>query len=203
MSIQVLCPFLNSIIILFLQLNCMSFFIFILDINPLSDMWFANVFSHSSSCLSNLLFALLCQSSSVWCSSVCLLWLLLAVLLVSYLINHCLDQYWASQVVLVVKNMPANAGDKKRGFDTWVRKIPWRRAWQLTPYSCLENSMDRGAWWATVHRSQRVKHDWSDIACMQDQCQASFPLYFLLGVLWFLILHLSLWPISSSFFWVV
>ena len=149
------------------------------------------------------LFALLCQSSSIWCSSVGLLWLLLAVLLVSYLINHCLDQYWASQVVLVVKNTPANAGDKKRGFDTWVRKIPWRRAWQLTPYSCLENSMDRGAWWATVHRSQRVKHDWSDIACMQDQCQASFPLYFLLGVLCFLILHLSLWPISSSFFWVV
>ena len=23
-------------------------------------------------------------------------------------------------------------------------------------YSCLENSMDRGAWWATVHGSQRV-----------------------------------------------
>ena len=30
----------------------------------------------------------------------------------------------ASQVVLVVKNLPANAGDM-------VRKIPWRRAWQL------------------------------------------------------------------------
>ena len=26
-------------------------------------------------------------------------------------------------------------------------------------YSCLENSMDRGAWWATVHGSQRVGHD--------------------------------------------
>jgi len=34
---------------------------------------------------------------------------------------------WASQVALVV-----NAGDK-RGFDPWVRKIPWRRAWQPTP----------------------------------------------------------------------
>ena len=27
-------------------------------------------------------------------------------------------------------------------------------------YYCLENSMDRGAWQATVHGSQRVKHNW-------------------------------------------
>ena len=27
-------------------------------------------------------------------------------------------------------------------------------------YPWLENSMDRGAWWATVHGSQRVRHDW-------------------------------------------
>jgi len=26
-------------------------------------------------------------------------------------------------------------------------------------YSCLENSKDRGAWWATVHGSQRIRHD--------------------------------------------
>ena len=26
-------------------------------------------------------------------------------------------------------------------------------------YSCLENHMDRRAWWTTVHRSQRVGHD--------------------------------------------
>ena len=26
-------------------------------------------------------------------------------------------------------------------------------------YSCLENPMDRGAWWATVHGSQRVGHN--------------------------------------------
>ena len=28
-----------------------------------------------------------------------------------------------------------------------------------TFYSCLENPMDGGAWWATVHGSQRVGHD--------------------------------------------
>ena len=26
-------------------------------------------------------------------------------------------------------------------------------------YSCLENPMDRGAWWATVHGVARVRHD--------------------------------------------
>ena len=26
-------------------------------------------------------------------------------------------------------------------------------------YSCLENSMDRGAWWATVHKVTRVTHN--------------------------------------------
>ena len=28
---------------------------------------------------------------------------------------------------------------------------PWRREWQSLQVSCLGNSMDRGAWWATVH----------------------------------------------------
>ena len=37
-------------------------------------------------------------------------------------------------MALVVKNPPANAGDVRRhGFDPWVGKIPWRRAWQPTP----------------------------------------------------------------------
>ena len=32
-------------------------------------------------------------------------------------------------------------------------------------YSCLEISMDRGAWWATVHRVTKNRHYWSDLAC--------------------------------------
>ena len=32
-----------------------------------------------------------------------------------------------------VKNPPANAGDVRDRFNPWVRKIPWRRAWQHTP----------------------------------------------------------------------
>ena len=36
------------------------------------------------------------------------------------------------------------------GLDPWVGKIPWRREGLSTPYFCLENPMDRGAWWAAV-----------------------------------------------------
>ena len=39
----------------------------------------------------------------------------------------------ASQAALVVKNLPANAGDRRYGFNLWVRKIPSRRKWQHTP----------------------------------------------------------------------
>ena len=36
---------------------------------------------------------------------------------------------------------------------TWLSLFPfmhWRRKWQPTSYSCLENPRDRGAWWAAV-----------------------------------------------------
>ena len=40
---------------------------------------------------------------------------------------------------------------RRCGFDPWVGKIPFKRKWQLQ-YSCLGNSMDRGACWAVVRR---------------------------------------------------
>ena len=53
----------------------------------------------------------------------------------------------------VVKNTPANAGvaGRRRGFDPWVGKVPWRWEWQPIQCPCLENPMDRGASWVTVH----------------------------------------------------
>ena len=46
-----------------------------------------------------------------------------------------------------------NAGDPALscGSDPWIRKIPWRREWLSILVFLQENSMDRGAWWATVH----------------------------------------------------
>ena len=33
----------------------------------------------------------------------------------------------------MVKNLPAMQGPQRHEFDSWVRKIPWKRAWQPTP----------------------------------------------------------------------
>ena len=57
----------------------------------------------------------------------------------------------------MVKNLPASAGDI-RG----VGSIPrWGRAprgghGSPLQYSCLENSMDRGTWWAMVHSIAKI-----------------------------------------------
>ena len=45
--IQFLCPF-NRIVFCVIEL----YVLYILDVNPLSDIWFANIFSHSMGCLS-------------------------------------------------------------------------------------------------------------------------------------------------------
>ena len=41
---------------------------------------------------------------------------------------------------------------KRCGFNPWVRKIPWRRAWHPTPVFLPGESVARGAWWATVYK---------------------------------------------------
>ena len=62
------------------------------------------------------------------------------------------DYLSASQVALVVKNLPANAGKRCR-FDCWVSKMPWKRVKQCTPiFLPGESHGQRGAWRAVVHR---------------------------------------------------
>ena len=57
-----------------------------------------------------------------------------------------------SQVALVVKNPPANAGDLwDTGSIPGSRRSPWEGNGNQLQYSCLENAIDRGDWWATVH----------------------------------------------------
>ena len=46
---------------------------------------------------------------------------------------------------------------KRLGFDPWVGKIPWRRAWQPTPEFLPGESVDRGAWWDTFHRIAQLE----------------------------------------------
>ena len=58
----------------------------------------------------------------------------------------------ASQVALVVKNPPANAGEARDvGSIPRSGRFPGGRHGNPLQHSCLGNSMDRGAWLATVH----------------------------------------------------
>ena len=50
-----------------------------------------------------------------------------------------------------------DAGD--RGSLTGWGRFPGERHGTSLQYSCLENPMDREAWWATVHRLPRIGHD--------------------------------------------
>ena len=57
-----------------------------------------------------------------------------------------------SQVALVVKSLPANAGRLKRcRLNPWVVKIPGGGHGNPLQCSCLENPRNRGAWWTAVY----------------------------------------------------
>ena len=66
---------------------------------------------------------------------------------------------WASLVVLVVKNPPASAGDKRRGFDPWFGKSPWRRAWQPTSVLLLGESHEQRSLEGYSPWGRRVGHN--------------------------------------------
>ena len=59
----------------------------------------------------------------------------------------------ASQVVLVVKNLSANAGDEREtGSIPGSGRSPWGGHGNLLQYSDLQNPVVRGDWQAAVHR---------------------------------------------------
>ena len=67
---------------------------------------------------------------------------------------------WASQVAQVVKNVPANAEDTgDSGSIPESGRSPGRGKDSSFHYSCWDNPMDRGAWWAAVHGFHRVGHN--------------------------------------------
>ena len=63
-------------------------------------------------------------------------------------------------VELVLKNLPASAGDvRDTGAIPGLGRSPRRGHGSPLQYSCLENPMGGEAWRATVHESQRVRHN--------------------------------------------
>ena len=57
----------------------------------------------------------------------------------------------------VIRNLPANAGDVI--LIPGLGRSPGERNGNPLQYSCLGNSMDRGAWEAKVHRVAIVRHN--------------------------------------------
>ena len=60
--------------------------------------------------------------------------------------------------MLEVKNPPANAGDSRN-----MGSIPESENGNTLQYHCLENSMERGAWWATVHGVSKCQTQRTDM----------------------------------------
>ena len=82
------------------------------------------------------------------------------------------DTVLASQVALVIKNMPANAGAIRE-----VGLIPGSgRSHEVgngipLQYSCLEDPMDRGAWLATVYRVAKSRTQLKLLSTLDTQFQ--------------------------------
>ena len=66
--------------------------------------------------------------------------------------------YRVSVVDQTVRESACNAGDP--GLTPGSGRSPGEGNGNPLQYSCLENPMDRRAWWATVHENQRVWHKW-------------------------------------------
>ena len=72
------------------------------------------------------------------------------------IIGRTLEKVWAYsadfQVALVIKNPPASAGDvRDLGLVPGLGRSPGEGNGNPLQYFCLENPMDRGTWWTTVH----------------------------------------------------
>ena len=68
------------------------------------------------------------------------------------ILTLCNCLFWASVVAQTVKNLPAKQ-------DTWVRKIPWRRAWLPTPVFLPGEFRGQRSLRLQSMDSQRVVHD--------------------------------------------
>ena len=76
---------------------------------------------------------------------------------VTFLIKLAVWNLWKALALLRWYSGKESACQCRRHrFRPWVRKILWRRAWQPTPVFLPGESMDRGAWQATVHGVTKV-----------------------------------------------
>jgi len=99
---------------------------------------------------------------------VCVIYMYICIIYIYYM-------YEASHMALVVKNLPANAGDiRDPGSIPGLARSPGGGHDNPLQHSCLENPMDRGAWWAAVHGVTRIQtwlSDWTKTASHTDDTE--------------------------------
>ena len=100
-------------------------------------------------------------------------------------------------MVLVVKNPPANAGDVRWGSTLESGRSPGRGQGHALQYSCLENSMDRGAWWAMI---RRVAKSWTPPKGLSMHTRIGH--WWIWGMFRFLSFHsmMALWMVGTCMF---
>ena len=77
---------------------------------------------------------------------------------------------------------------KSHGFDPWIRKIAWRR--KMATHSSILGwriPMDRGSWWATVHRVAKK----SDKTEVTEHSRVHIPNLALLSLKFFILLWIA------------
>ena len=81
----------------------------------------------------------------------------------------------ASQVVLVVKNLPASAGDiRDQGSISGLGRSPGGGCGNWFHCSYLGNPMDSGAWWATVHRVVKSQTGLKRLSACSNTCDGQW-----------------------------
>ena len=95
--------------------------------------------------------------------------------------QHLFHSKEASKVVGFVKDLSANAGDvRDMSSIPGSGRSPGIGNGNPPHYSCLENSMDRGACWAAVHGVTKSRTQWSKHAMKEASClKAPAPIHIL------------------------
>ena len=77
-------------------------------------------------------------------------------------------------MVLVVKNLPANAGDTKdAGSNSGSRRCPWGRHGNPLQYFCLDNPHGQRSLVGYTPWYHRVRHSWSNLTHTHTQTSTS------------------------------
>ena len=80
-----------------------------------------------------------------------------------------------SQMVLVLKNSTANAGDMRdAGLIPESGRSPGEGHSNQLWCSCLENPMDSGAWWAMVHRVTKSQARLKQLSMHANTCGGTY-----------------------------